>query len=164
MISLEQKKFIIEIITGIVVVISMIISIKSCQVSERAEQVSENSNEIANKALEITQSQFLQINRPYLVVNAKRFDDKNFWKIKQRNNLVEIELKYEIKNVGNVSAIKITTPDIIEIGPKMNFQKDAKVKATKTINTLTLGPGDSFVVSTIFLTQYNNEEDAKKKL
>lgn len=169
----EKQKSILEIIIAVCAVISICISIRSCKISTNAEknstnaiEISENSNKIATEAnkisknaFETSQYQFLQINRPYIVVAPKKFEDKLYWKVTQQENKVLIDLKYEIKNVGNVSARNISIPDKLSVGHNMKLKKDS-ILSFKIPDKVSLGPGDDFVITTNVIMQYENEEDA----
>ena len=170
----NRKKFIFDIIMLIVAVVAVGVSMKSCQVAEQAEinsdkailisegsnKIAKEANKISNDALETSQAQFLQINRPQINLNPKRFKNGWFWKVTQHENTVLISLQYEIKNVGNVAAKNITFPDQLAIGTKTRLQKDAEVVFRK-LDNVTLGPGDDFVITFDILLQYENEKDAK---
>lgn len=150
---LEKAKFLLAILLALFAAISMFISIKSCNISKEARKD-------AKDALQTSQCQFLQINRPYIILNPKKFDNGWFWKVDQNEKQVEITLKYEIKNVGNVTAKDISLPDKIFVG---NLKNDTPV-VYKKMGKVTLGPGDDFIIESKMAMGYENEELAKKQL
>jgi hypothetical protein len=137
-----------------VVAIPIILSIYAATTSYK-------SNQIAKDAVETTKHHFLQINRPYIILSPKKFDDKQFWKVKQQGDAVEIIVKYEIKNVGNVVAKDIRLPNNVAIGPKLKLEEGAPVIYTRS-NKVSLGPGDDFIVESGMKIHYETEEEARK--
>lgn len=168
--ELEKKKFILDIITAVIVVISLGISIRSCRTSDKAEktateaiEISKEANKISNDALETSNYQFLQINRPYITIAPIKFKDGLYWELTQHENTVLIVLQYEIKNVGNISAINISLPDNIAVGPNMKHKDDPNVFYEKP-SDVSLGPGDDFIIAPHMQLGFENEEKAKSNL
>lgn len=154
--SSEKKKFYLDLAMVIVVLISVVISIRSCQVSENAEDT-------AKEALDTIKYQFIQTNRPYIILSPKKFDDGLFWKVGRKGNMVEVALKYEVKNVGNIGAKDINIPDKLAIGPGTKLKEGAQVIYSK-MGKVTLGPGDDFNMEAITSMEYESEEEAKRNL
>jgi hypothetical protein len=159
----EKRKFILDLIILTIASFALCVSIKSCQISKDATKISKDSNIIANEAVESTKYHFIQINRPYLIIAPKKFEDGKFWKLDQINNQVQAIFRYELKNVGNVAAKDISLPNRLVFGPGMKIQKEAPLTFTKP-GKVTIGPGDHFVVTVTTLMGYNDEETAKKNL
>lgn len=143
----KKKKFILESITVIVACVALWVSIRSCQISKDATETSK--------------FHFIQVNRPYLIIAPKKFEDGKFWKLAQINNQVQVILQYEVKNVGNVAAKDISTPDKLVFGPSKILQKGAPVIFRKP-GKITLGPGDDFTLTATVLMDHTDEEAAKK--
>lgn len=166
--EIENQKIVLDIVMVLFVAGSIVISIKSCTISENAEkaaknaiEVSENSNRIAGEALEISKYQFIQVNRPYIIISPKKYENGQFWKVNQKGKAVEIDLQYEIKNVGNIAAKNVSLPEKLVVGPKMNLREGASIIFQKT-GKVTLGPGEDFIVTIQMKIEYDNIEDARK--
>lgn len=161
----------VDIVMVIAVIISILISSKSCQISDIAEktahnavQISKESNKIAKEALDTSKYQFIQVNRPYLIVGPAKYDNGEFWKITQESNVVVVNFKYKIKNVGNVAAKDIKIPDKIVLGPKTKLSKGAPLLFQKETGKVTLGPGDDYIFVVGTKLGYEDEDKAKKNL
>jgi len=159
----------LDIVMVIAVAISISISIKSCQISDNAETTSQNavniakeSNKIAKDALDSSQYQFIQVNRPYLIVGPSKYENGEYWDITLKSNVVEIIIKYKIKNVGNVAAKDIEIPDKIVL--RLRTPKNNKVPFSfkKEIGKIALGPGDTYVCEINFELGYESDDKAKK--
>ena len=150
-----KKKFVFDLIMLFVAVIAIGVSIKSCRISEEAEKS-------ANEALDISKFQFLQVNRPYIILSPKKFDNGQYWKITQEGSIIRVALKYEVNNVGNVAAKDIKLPEKIGLGPRMKLNEGAPVYYQK-MGKVTLGPGDSFSIEPNIVMGYKNEEVAKEQ-
>lgn len=97
----SMLKSIPQIVAALVAVVSIVISVKSCQ--------------IAREALDNSKQQFLQINKPYILITPKKFDDGQYWKLSLEDKTVVKRLKYQIKNAGNVIASNLSLPDIMKM-------------------------------------------------
>lgn len=166
--GIEKKKFVLDIVMALFVFSSIVISIRSCKMSEDAAktaksaiEVSENSNRLAGEALETSKYQFIQVNRPYINISPKKYEDGQFWKVIQKDKVVEIDLQYEIKNVGNAAAKNVSLPDKLAVGPRMNLKEGAPIIFQKS-GKVTLGPGEDFIVTAQIRIDYDNIEDARK--
>ncbi|RJP29703.1 MAG: hypothetical protein C4533_01575 [Candidatus Omnitrophota bacterium] len=149
-----------DLIVTIVAVVALVVSVRGCCVSTDAYRLSKESKNIAKDALDTGKYQFIQINRPYVLISPKKFNDGSFWKIQQKSNHVEIIVKYEIKNVGNVAAKNIELPDNLIIGQETKLKRDAPV-SYKKMSEVTLGPGDFYELVCSFVLDYSDEEAAK---
>lgn len=129
-----------------------------------AVYVSVRANHTAADALETSKYQFVQINRPYIILSLKKYDNGQFWEVTQIDKAVEVKIKYEIKNVGNVAAKNISLPDKIKVdivGPKVNPKQAVPIIFQKP-GKITLGPGDSFITEARLRMEYDNAKDARK--
>jgi len=151
-----KGKMVLDILMAAFVLISLGISAKSCRVAE-------NARKIAGDSLETSRYQFIQINRPYIILCPKRYKNGLFWKVKQHDNTVVIDLQFEIKNVGNVSAKNISLPNEFSVGPKIKLSPNAVGKYIKP-DKVTLGPGDELIAAAKFILEYGNEEEAQINL
>lgn len=166
-----RLKSILDIIMIILVAASVGISVKSCQISEgardiaqHASKVSENSNTIAKEALNTSKQQFIQINRPYILVSPKKFEDDQYWQLFLEHKTVVKRIKYEVRNVGNVAATNLSLPDIMRIDIKSAKPIDGIETSFEKPGRVTLGPGDSFNLNTTFSVAYTTTQDAKKNM
>ncbi len=139
---------------------TIIVSIVALVISHKSNKTASDANRIANAAYETSKYQFLQVNRPYIILTSKRFDNEQFWQIKQEGKIIKIVLKHEIKNAGNVAVKDIVLPDKVEVIRGKKLTKDAQVRFYKP-GKLTLGPGDSFDMQQDLVLEYKNEETAK---
>lgn len=165
--ELEKKKFIVAILMLLLIAVSTGVSIGSYIVSKNAEkraneaiEKSEDSNKIAEEALETNRYQFIQVNRPYLIVSPKKYDNGQFWQVSQEENVVVVRLKYKIENVGNIAAKDIKLPDKVTAGPKMNLKEGTPIYYRK-MGKITIGPGDSYVANAEIMMGYESTEEAK---
>lgn len=149
--SKNGKRYFLDYLATIIAIISLLISMKGCQISNDAKKIAEES-------LDTAKDQFVQINRPYITITCKKFDNGQFWKITQNKNEVMITLKYEIKNVGNVAAKNINLPNKIVVG---KLKKETPVYYQKP-GKITLGPGSSLNITPTNKMGYESEEIAKE--
>ena len=91
--SLEKVKPYLEVLVAGIAVASFILSIKGCRDTERA-------NRTAEDALETSQHQFIQINRPYVVLMPKKGGDGKYWHLAQQDRAVLENIRYEVRNDG----------------------------------------------------------------
>ena len=82
----------------------ILVSIIALSISLFSNKTASDANRIAKDAFETSKYQFIQVNRPYIIISPKRFDNEQFWQIKQEREIIKIVLKYVIKNAGNVAA------------------------------------------------------------
>ena len=106
-------KYAIDFVVAITAVISIIISIKSCKISQKANDAAEN-------AIEISRHQFIQTNRPYIVIEAEKYDNGQYWTLEQKGATVIAESNFKFMNVGNVAAVNIQFPDAAQVGAGPN--------------------------------------------
>ena len=115
---------------------------------------------IAKETHETSNYQFLQVNRPYIILSPTRFDDEKFWQIKQEGKIIKIDLKYEMKNDGNIIAKDIAFPDKVLLLPWEKSKKGFLAYYDKT-GKVTISPGDIFYISQSIVAEHENEETAK---
>ena len=84
-------------LTLIVSAIALAISIKSCY--------------DAKNAIEISQRQFIEENRPYLLIEPVTFKETDsYFKIDRNKDEVKINIRYRVTNIGNTIAKNIIHP------------------------------------------------------
>ena len=75
----------------LVSVIALVVAIKSCNDSKNA--------------IELSRRQFLEENRPYLLIEPVAFKEKDsFFKIEKDKDEVKIHIRYRLTNIGNTIA------------------------------------------------------------
>ncbi len=161
---IEKTSLAIDAIVAVLVLVSIGISLRSCQISGKATntaidalEVAEASNHIAQEALQTSSKQFIQINRPYILIIPKRHENNEYRKVSQKANAVEINLKCEVKNVGNVTAKNVHLAD--SLAARINL-KDIPVRFQKP-DGIALGPGDGFMVRTQIRMEFDTVSEAK---
>jgi hypothetical protein len=169
--KLHFKSILKILLVVLPIVIPILISVKSCQISEsardiaqQASKLSEDSNRIAREALDNSKQQFIQINRPYILVSPKKFDDGLYWRLFLENKNVVKRLKYQIKNVGNVIATNLSLPDIMKIEVESRKQNDGMVITYEKPSNVTIGPGDSFTLNFTIKSTYATTQDARRNM
>lgn len=86
-----RAKYAVNLITVLVSVIALIISIKSYEVSKR---------------------QFLEENRPHLLIEPISFKETDsYFKIERNSDKVKVNIQYRLINIGNSIAKNIITPN-----------------------------------------------------
>ena len=160
----EKTSVAINAIVAVLVLVAIGISVRSCQISGKATntainalEVAEASNHIAQEALQNSNTQFIQINRPYILIIPKRYENNEYRKVSQKANVVEINIKCEVKNVGNVAAKNVQLSD--SIAARINL-KDIPVRFQKP-DGIALGPGDGFMVRIQIQMEFNTVSEAK---
>lgn len=146
----NSKLHVLEYIALILAIFSLLVAIRGCQISNDAKKIAKDS-------LDVTKNQFVQINRPYIILAPKKFNNGQFWKIEQDKNRVIATLRYEIKNVGNVAAKNIEVPTNVIVANVENkspiyYQKSGKI---------TLGPGDKMNLTLTSNMGYESEAMSK---
>ena len=161
---IEKTSLAIDAIVAVLVLVSIGISLRSCQISGKATntaidalEVAEASNYIAQEALQTSSKQFIQINRPYILIIPKRHENNEYRKVSQKANAVEINLKCEVKNVGNVAAKNVHLAD--SLAARINL-KDIPVRFQKP-DGIALGPGDGFMVRIQIRMEFDTVSEAK---
>ncbi len=141
--------------------VPILVSIIALSISLCSNKTASDANRIAKDTYETSKYQFLQVNRPYIIISPKRFDNKQFWQIKQEGENIKIALMYEMKNAGNVTAKDIMLPDKATFISGKKLLKDDQVRYYKS-GKVTLGPGDTFNIYSNIALEKENEEAAKK--
>ena len=166
-IKLNIIKTICAVITVFIIGGGLFLSWKTANdaqdMAKQALKAAEDSNDIANNALKKSEKQFIQINRPHILLSPKRFDNGLYWKIIQQKNVVKIILKYEIENVGNVSAKDVDLPHNLMVASETPFKEDFHISYKKPTKT-TLGPTQKFYIEPIIEKGYDSEGKAKNYL
>lgn len=140
----------------IIAIGSLCVSIKGCNIAKKAQNVSQN-------ALEVTKLHFFQLNRPYIVLTPQKFEDNNsYYKTSRTNTDLRIDLKYEVKNIGNVAAKDITTPE--EAKFKSNALKEGVTTSFIMPPKLTLGPGDTYRMCIYVILEFTDLESTEETI
>jgi hypothetical protein len=147
-------KYAIDFVVVITAVISIIISIKSCKISQKANDAAEN-------AIEISRHQFIQKNRPYIVIEAEKYDDGQYWTLEQKGATVIAESNFKFMNVGNVAAVNIHFPDAAQVISRGPLKE---LKFIKTADNLSVGPNGSFHMKLKASLEKDSLEEATKEL
>jgi hypothetical protein len=153
------EKNILDYIMLIIVAFSLFVSFKSYQISDDAKK-------IAEQALNTTNKQFIQTNRPYILIEPKKFDDGMYWDIGLKKNIITIKLKFELKNVGNVTAKDLSIPDVavhqnVVVHQKKIISKDVYNVESNNAGKISLGPGDIVFINPESMMTFENEGEAK---
>ena len=165
------KQHLKSILETLLVVVSIVIAVKSCQISEsardiaqKASKLSEDSNRIAKEALDNSKQQFIQINRPYLLISPRKFADGQYWRLSLEDKTVVKRLQYQLKNVGNVIATNISLPDIMKIEVESPKTNDGMVINYEKPGKITLGPGDNITLNLTIKSTYPTVQNAKQNI
>lgn len=160
----ERAKTRLELITVILAIISMVVAFVSMIVSLKGCQTSESANRIAKNALETSRQQFVQLNRPYVIITPRKGADGRYWNLAEQDKSVLINIRYEFKNVGNVVAKDIRLPDKVSVSLGANLEEKSPVTYKKVTGAFTLGPGQSCQVDFITIIPFKTTEYAKQNL
>jgi len=121
----------LDLILVIIAVIALAVSIRSCKISNKAQR-------IANDALEASERQFLEENRPYLIIEPVPFKETgSYFKIEQEEDRIKITLNYRMTNIGSVIAQNIIHPSIATFYEN----KEPTVILPAKVTPISLGPG-----------------------
>ncbi len=147
--------------TWVPITVPILISIIALVIYNESNKIASDANRIAKDTYETSKYQFDQVNRPYIILSPKRFDDKQFWQIKQEGEIIEIVVEYEMKNTGEVAAKDIVLPDKIQASVKKKPLKETPILIKKS-GKVTLVPGEIFIIYQNMEWRHENEEEAKK--
>jgi len=94
------KDHVLELMTILLAGAALFVSIRSYNIAKQANKTSKD-------ALKASEKQFLEVNRPYLLIEPVIFKDTNsYFKIEKiDNDIIKFNLKYKITNKGNVIVI-----------------------------------------------------------
>lgn len=120
-------------ITLIIAAIALVVSIKSCY--------------NAKNAVEISQRQFLEENRPYLLIEPVAFKKTDsYFKIDRNKDEVKINIRYRLTNIGNTIAKNIISPNQAII----QYREETDAFLSK-VTPISLGPNQKINIIVWFL-------------
>ena len=143
------------------VCVPIIVSLVALGISLCSNKIASDANRIAKETNEMSNYQFLQLNRPFIILSSKIFDNEQFWQIKQEGKIIKIVFKYKLKNAGNIIAKDIAFPDKVGLISGTKIKKYSQVHVD-TYGELTIGPGASINIDQGLALDCENEENAKK--
>ena len=138
----------------------IIISFIAIWLSYSSERTAQNANQTASEALETSKYQFVQLNRPNIILTLIKYDNGHYWKVDQKAKIGTIELKYKMKNLGNVAAKNISMAEMFVLGFGFNSEYEAPV-IFEMMGEFTLCPGEEHSVIGTMEFQLDNEESVK---
>ncbi len=153
----KELKLFPGILVIVIAVLSFIVSVKGCQISGSAKRTAES-------ALETSRQQFVQLNRPYVTISPKKGSDDRYWNLAQQDKSVLMNIRYEVKNVGNVVAKDVRLPDKVLVRLGANLEEYSPATYKEVTAAFTLGPGQSCRVDIIGIIRFKTAEDAKENL
>ncbi len=127
------------LLAGVLSLIAIIVSVRSCQIAGQA-------NQLSHQAIETSTEQFYQENKPYIVLRPRKYDEsQSYYKytLLPEQNAVQIEIQYEIRNIGKVAAKDIAVYDELQVG-KSSTQPE--IRGLNLPDKVTLGPGEDHVL------------------
>jgi len=143
------------------VILSNVIAMTALSVSFAS---SARSNRIAEDALSTSRKQFLQTNRPYVVLSPRKFENGRYYTVERQGEMLAVGFEFDVENVGNVAARDVDIPDRMLIGLK-KLEEDARVfPLRKEISPVTLSPGQSFVSMFSLKLEHKSIKEAKRGL
>lgn len=145
------------ILSTVIALVAIVISMRSCSISSKAVGISEESNRIskesnviAKEALENSKILSLTEQRPYIIIEPKKFKDTDsFLKVSrvQDDKQIRMEVSYNIKNVGLLPAKNISFPKVVVANIHTKDKKSPKVTVYMPTKGITLGHDQSYNVS-----------------
>ena len=144
----KRRSLILEVVSLSFAGCSLIVAIFAYSSSDK-------SNTIAERALQYSQSSFLNLNRPFVTIRPRKVGkDSTFYEFSVGpNNRVTITLDYELRNIGNVAAVKLRTFDQAVNG------EPGDVRGIPMPNPpIVLGPGDVHYVYTDITMIVDNQQ------
>ena len=149
-----KKVPILEIVAILIAIGSFVVSIRGCAISRDAEKNAE-------EAIALSKQQFLQTNRPHLLLSPLQFEDKMYWRFSEEDDGIRVYIRYRLQNVGNVAATDISLPTELMLGPKM---KKVQVVLKKPERSISLGPGARMLINSEMKIEYGDEDDASSHI
>jgi len=138
----------------LIALFALMVAVRSCQRSNDAHST-------AIEALATAERHFVQEHRPYLVITPSKFkDDNTYVKLSRDGNRIEVKIRYEIMNRGNVPAKDISSPTSYVLGNEINLPKFQ----LRPPPVITLGPGDTTVVEWGTEQEYATGDVARKEM
>ena len=160
----SDRKFTFDIIMLIFIALSFVVSIRSCNIADRSNKISEKAQEVSEKALEITKNQFLQENRPYIIVSPiKHEETDSFFKFASNNFEVITTIKFEVKNVGKAVAKYLQVPKQALLSEEM-LKKGDVLKAYIRPDKVSIGPGDKIYLLSQLIAEYEDNDSVKEHI
>jgi hypothetical protein len=128
-------------------------------ISAIALYFSYQSNVNSENALMLSKTQFLEENRPNIVVKPVRFDNTNSFCISEvHDNLIIMSIRFELKNEGNIAADNIVVDNVI------TKPENIKSYNIQFPEDFTLGPHQVIFVLVQYMFDYKDDIDKKRKL
>jgi len=126
----------------IIAAISCFHSCNAVGVAEKSNLLSAESNKIAYEAFKSSMNSFATENKPYLLMKPVKFkENDSFFRIWEKDGIVNLECQFEIRNGGKTSARDVSLPNVIAI--EGEFKEDAQFEAILP-KKLTIGPGQDY--------------------
>ena len=131
------KDHVLELMTILLAGAALFVSIRSYNIAKQANKTSKD-------ALKASEKQFLEVNRPYLLIEPVIFKDTNsYFKIEKiDNDIIKFNLKYKITNKGNVIIKDIVQPDVLNVAENQKYLGTLQ----SNVATLSLNPGQQLIM------------------
>lgn len=130
------------IISVLSLVVSAIYGCQSNRISNEALKVSQEANFLSKKSLKSSEESFIVSNRPYLNAELTKFDETGqYLSVHKSDDIVYIQIKFLLTNVGNTPALNIRLPKESSFGS--DSIKSSKQFSVDMGNHFTLGPKQS---------------------
>jgi len=124
------------------------------------------NHKITNRNEQISIQRESSINRPFIQVTPKRYNNNQFLNITVVNNQIIIDSKFEIKNTGNM-ATNLIKPSPHSEGVQMMNPPGSK-PLIESINMefegIALSPGESKVITIKRIFEWPSEKEARYNL
>jgi hypothetical protein len=138
---------------------ALVISFCANPKAQKANEIAAEANTIAERAQKDADKQFMQINRPLLVLTPQRIDG-HFVNPTNRGHEAFSRIKYEIVNKGNVIARNIILPEVM--GVVQGKMLPAEVNREALTGNVSLAPGAHLYIEMALQSQFTSAEEAAK--
>jgi hypothetical protein len=113
----------------------------------------------AGSSAKTSEKQFIQLNRPLVLMTPTRFENGEFLALVANGREVRHRVQYELKNVGNVIAVNLQpTPGLTVLDAKTGQR--LPVAEEPRVGKRSLGPGDSYMLISELTMSLTSEEAA----
>ena len=119
--------------------------------------ISMDANDTAEKAIKAAERQFIQINRPYLILDPVEKNGQ-FWKLKRDGLAVIMQVDFKTHNVGNVAAENVHFPDNLSVSGHDKTKSPFRSEFKKITDDITIAPGKFYYTA---LTLWIGKETIK---
>lgn len=120
------------------------------------------ANTKSDKAMKLSRQQFLEENRPHLVIKPITDEKTGFYIVIEETDILRfrVHLRYQLKNVGSVIASNVFTPDTANF--TVNEKNEVVLKGDIRSSVISIPPGESIVSSIWVDVQSSSPEEAEK--